>query len=49
MTDLGLVDYFSFCVASLTGRWSIGCHITALRGLHHLVPCYARSRPLTGR
>ena len=32
---------YSFCVASLTGRWSI----TALRGLRPLVPCYARFRP----
>ena len=37
---------YSFCVASLSGRWSIGCLITALRGLCPLVPCYARSRPV---
>ena len=36
---------YSFCVASLSGRWSIGCLVTALRGLRPLVPCYARSRP----
>ncbi len=34
-----------FCVASLSGRRSIGCLVTALRGLRPLVPCYARSRP----
>jgi len=32
-------------VSSLTGRWSGGCLITALRGPCPLVPCYARSRP----
>ena len=32
-------------VASLSGRWSVGCFLTALRGLCPLVPCYARSRP----
>ena len=32
-------------VASLSGRWSSGCLVTALRGLRPLVPCYARSRP----
>ena len=32
-------------VASLSGRWLIGCLITALRGLRPLVPCYAKSRP----
>ena len=32
-------------VASLSGRWSGGCLITALRGLCPLVPCYARLRP----
>ena len=32
-------------VSSLSGRWSSGCLITALRGLCPLVPCYARSRP----
>ncbi len=32
---------YSFCIASLSGRWSI----TALRGLCPLVLCYARSRP----
>ena len=32
-------------VSSLLGRWSVGCLITALRGLRPLVPCYARSRP----
>ncbi len=37
---------YSFCVASLTGRWSIGCLVTALRGLRPLVPCYARSLPI---
>ena len=38
--------FYSFCVASLTGRWSIGCLVTALRELRPLVPCYARSRPV---
>ena len=32
-------------VSSLSGRWSRGCLVTALRGLCPLVPCYARSRP----
>ena len=32
-------------VSSLSGRWSLGCLIMALRGLCSLVPCYARSRP----
>ena len=36
---------FVFIVASLSGRWSVGCLVTALRGLCPLVPCYARSRP----
>ena len=35
---------FVFIVASLSGRWSVGCLVTALRGLCPLVPCYARSR-----
>ena len=37
--------FYPFCVASLSGRWTIGCLVTALRGLRPLVPCYARSRP----
>ena len=36
---------FVFIVASLSGRWYIGCLVTALRGLCPLVLCYARSRP----
>ena len=32
-------------VTSLSGRWSVGCLVTALRGLCPLVPCYARFRP----
>ena len=36
---------YSFCVASLSGRWLIDGLLTALRGLCPLVPCYARSRP----